>query len=287
MGGNRQDDLAIASFGTMVRGSAAMFARRRRILSVARRMMAEGGAEGLAMRELARRADVSLRTLYNAFGSKERLIVAAIRQYFDRFLRAVCDDRDPYHFQSVIETIIAINLRNQQIRPYLAALVAINFSPLSDPAIRVELRRTAAGFLLPWLEFAHASGQLAPGTDIQRVTTNLANLQYAMNQEWLSGVLADDVFVPTILDGVLTYLRGCLRNEAAREAETLLADIHGDRRIAHMLIADTRERLNDLFAGSNALWPVDGMPAPASPGMANADATADRKGMAHGQAEAD
>src|SRR3546814_18334025 len=73
------DDVVIASMGTMTRGSAAMFARRRRILHEARRMMSEGGIDGLGMRELAERSGVSLRTLYTAFGSMEELIAAALR----------------------------------------------------------------------------------------------------------------------------------------------------------------------------------------------------------------
>lgn len=245
------------SFGAMTRGSPAMIARRRRILSEARRMIATGGIEGLAMRELALRADVSLRTLYNAFGSKEQLVVAAIRQYFDRFLRAVCDDRDPYDLNAIIETVVAINLRNQQIRPYLTALVGIYFAPGVESVVKVELRRTATGFMLPWLDLMQTSGQLAPGTDIQRLTANLANIQYAINQEWLAGMLGNEAFVPAILEGVLTYLAGCLQNGAAASVQVLLRDVRGERALTRKLIDETYRRLTELFAGASALWVSD------------------------------
>src|SRR3546814_17721882 len=90
------------------------------------------------MRELAERSGVSLHTLYNAFGSKEALIAAAIRQYYDKFLRVLSEGRDPYDFDWVLSGIVATNLRNQQIRDYLSALVGLYFSPSADQAIHVE-----------------------------------------------------------------------------------------------------------------------------------------------------
>lgn len=255
-GGSTTDDVLIASMGAMTRASPAMFARRRRILHEARRMMVESGADGMTMRELASRSDVSLRTLYNAFGNKEAVIVTAIRQYYDKFLRILSDGRDPYDFNWVLTGIIATNLRNQQIRDYLSSVVGLYFSMSAHEAIRLELRRAAAGFLVPWLELAQARRQLRRGTDITRTVSHIASLQYAINQDWLAGRMTDDMFVPTVLEAVLTHLAGCVRGVALDPIEALLADLNGSGTHAGELIAEERYRLKVILAG-NDFWPAD------------------------------
>lgn len=225
------DDAAIASLGAMQRASPAMYARRRRILGETRRLMSEVGAEGFGMRELADRSGVSLRTLYNAFGSKEVLILAAIRQYYDKFLVAVTEQRNPYDFETVIDTAVALNLRNLQIRPYLAAVVSLYFSSQSGPEVRVELRRVGAGFFRPWLDVARARRQLRDGVDTHRVIANLAALQFAVNQEWLADDIDGAALLPVLLEAVYTYLAGVTQGEAGQRVEELLADVRGPRRL--------------------------------------------------------
>ncbi|HEY7200829.1 MAG TPA: TetR family transcriptional regulator [Candidatus Dormibacteraeota bacterium] len=52
--------------------------RRQRILDAAVALAAEGGYDGVQMREVALRADVALGTLYRYFASKEHLLVSAL-----------------------------------------------------------------------------------------------------------------------------------------------------------------------------------------------------------------
>ena len=53
--------------------------RRERILSAVRDTLSSHGYDGLSMRELAERANVSPTTLYNLFGGKDALVLAALR----------------------------------------------------------------------------------------------------------------------------------------------------------------------------------------------------------------
>ncbi len=57
--------------------------RRERILQTVRECIATQGVINLTIRDLARACRVSVPTLYRGFGSKEQLLVAAIRSYFD------------------------------------------------------------------------------------------------------------------------------------------------------------------------------------------------------------
>lgn len=54
--------------------------QQRRVLDSTRQMLAEEGYDGLQMRALAERADVSLMTIYNRFGNKDDLILLALRE---------------------------------------------------------------------------------------------------------------------------------------------------------------------------------------------------------------
>ena len=57
--------------------------RQRRILRAARALIEAGGFDDLSMRALARRADVSVTTLYNLYGSKDQIRRALVHGLID------------------------------------------------------------------------------------------------------------------------------------------------------------------------------------------------------------
>src|SRR3546814_8565226 len=57
--------------------------RRRRILAEARALLAEAGEPGFNIRELSRRAGVSSRTLYHAFGGRDGILGHAIAEHIE------------------------------------------------------------------------------------------------------------------------------------------------------------------------------------------------------------
>lgn len=62
--------------------------RRQKIMQAARELIRETGDMNLSMRELARRAEVSVATSYNLFGSKRAVVVAVLedeRDFTERF----------------------------------------------------------------------------------------------------------------------------------------------------------------------------------------------------------
>jgi len=59
----------------------AQQARRARILAAAAELASEGGYEGVAMKEVAARAGVSLGTLYRYFTSKDHLLAEVLRDW--------------------------------------------------------------------------------------------------------------------------------------------------------------------------------------------------------------
>ena len=57
--------------------------RRERILETVRQCIASQGVLDLTIRDLATACRVSVPTLYRGFGSKEQLLVEAIRSFFN------------------------------------------------------------------------------------------------------------------------------------------------------------------------------------------------------------
>jgi AcrR family transcriptional regulator len=54
-----------------------------RVLPVVTTMLEQGGPDAVLMRDVARLGRVSLREIYNQFGSRDELIVAAVEQWMD------------------------------------------------------------------------------------------------------------------------------------------------------------------------------------------------------------
>lgn len=67
------------------RGSRRKRRTREKLLHAAMELMADRGAEGVAINEITERADVGFGTFYNHFPSKEAIYEALIHQVFDDF----------------------------------------------------------------------------------------------------------------------------------------------------------------------------------------------------------
>ncbi|SCW34444.1 transcriptional regulator, TetR family [Sphingobium faniae] len=239
------DDIAIASLGTMTRLSDDMFARRRRILQEARKILEKDGPEGMSMRKLATRADVSLRTLYNAFVSKENIIAIAIRNYYDSLLNPLANDANFHDFNWAIRTVVAINLCHQQVPYYVSVLVNLYFSTSIDSSVKEELRHIGAGFLRPWLELNLARGHLLPGVNIDRTIANLSSLHFSINQEWLIGTIDKDDVSRLILESMLIYMSGIMRGTGRAVVEKSLSAFRDDSGELEKVIAQARTMIPD------------------------------------------
>ncbi|MGB7411099.1 MAG: TetR/AcrR family transcriptional regulator [Sphingopyxis granuli] len=216
------DGLAIEGLGTMIRRSDGMMARRRRLLRETRKLLEERGVAGVSVRELAKNANVSPRTIYNIFGSKEQLILLSIRSYYDIFIIPLMSGEEIESLDWVIETAAAVHYRNQQVREYLSALLSIYFSPTVDPAFQNELQNVGAGFISGWIVRVEREGLLLKGITRERAVRDISNLFFSLNHEWLIGAIADDEFVESALKAMLIYLSGITSGRARTEIDNYL-----------------------------------------------------------------
>lgn len=199
--------------------------RRTRILREARKMIVHGGLAGFSVRELAQRAGIAQKTLYNAFGSKENVIALAIRQYMDDFNTRMTTSFERGTLEERLERLIKVHSRNVQIRPYTTAIMGVYNSFTAAPAVRSVIRHVSEEGLRPFATRVETSHQFAPGVTadafIKLQTTN----GYATLTDWCLGEIPDDRLVDHITEnflcGVVSSTTGEIRNEAQRWLEDL------------------------------------------------------------------
>lgn len=209
-----------AAARTLVYQSPTIHERRRRILHEARVMISELGYENFSIRELARRAKVAQRTLYNAFGSRENIIVSAIYQYQQDFNEQVTYGHLGHTLLGRLERLVKVHSRNLQIRPYTTAVMAVYNSQFSDPSIRRGILKLSNDGILPYAEHLAACRMLADGVTAEAYVSTLTRQLYATLSSWCLGEVPDENMIEAMVETflVLTYAstRGATKRDAAR-----------------------------------------------------------------------
>src|SRR3546814_3315268 len=98
-----------------------MAERRQRILYEVRKLVNEEGLEGFSMREISKRANVAPKTLYNAFGDRDRLIGCAIREVYDAVRQNVQFRTSDRTLEGLLDRAIVLNRGNLKERNYAQA----------------------------------------------------------------------------------------------------------------------------------------------------------------------
>jgi TetR/AcrR family transcriptional regulator, cholesterol catabolism regulator len=212
---------------TLIYRSSTIFERRRRIMHETRAMISESGYESFNVRELARRAGVAQRTLYNAFGSRENIIISAIYQYSDDFAEHTHYVHLGHTLLGRLERAIKVHSRNLQIRPYTTAVMAIYNSASSDRTIRQAISKLSDDSLRPFADHLVARRQLAANVTPQAVCERITRFCYCSLSAWCVGEIADADMVEAICETLVMAVAVSTRGAVKREAEDWLQHIRG------------------------------------------------------------
>jgi AcrR family transcriptional regulator len=192
------------------------------MLEVAKEMIAEGGSAGFTIRELGRRAKVSVTTIYATYGDKEGLIAAAIQDYFDGL--AVARVRPT---TSLPALVAATDLARDAIlanKAYARQYAELFFSGTVDPRIykAIQGTATASNGRLPWLQKIAREGDLVPGLELDYVIASLANQGLMVLHDWAQGRIRDEDLATAIKMGFLITARGVTRGPTHLRVEAEL-----------------------------------------------------------------
>lgn len=181
--------------------------RRRRITAAARDLIRETGDTGLSMRAIAARAEVSLSTPYNLFGSKRAIVLAVLDDIDDfaaRFGKMQGVDAIERIFQAVSITIGYYAADPEFYKTLWTAL--LDSSGKDERTALLTPERKA--FWMALVGEAVRAGALAAEVDIDLMTRNLDLTFAATMLTWVFEATSPQELEPSVGYGYALALAG-------------------------------------------------------------------------------
>lgn len=223
-----QSKAAEISKGRSGYASPLIKARRHRILTETRKIISDQGIASVAMEDVANRAGVAKRTIYNAFQSKERLIAAAIQQYFDEYATRLTFETEEATVDRIIERMAIVARRNLRIRNYTRALMNIYYTHEVDPEIQRAIYDIAAASHEPWIRQLQRKRQLQPWINADELVRSIVAFRYSLAFSWAEGQISNEEFILSLIRGVLLFVAGASRGQARKEIESRLSTLEAN-----------------------------------------------------------
>jgi AcrR family transcriptional regulator len=214
-----------------------MAERRERILAAAREIIAEGGFEGLTMRALARASRVTVPTIYNLIGSRDRVLIAAVEEQTERFLAGIeaGEHATPAaRLLSVVEACVRELLR--QPRYYRSLLRLLASSP-EAAKVRTEVGRTLARELGRGLDDLRDAGELVGWVEDAALLHRLVAHLAFTSLQWADGELSNDALRAATVYETSLVLVAVTSGGSRREFERTARQAQG--RVASRRLAST------------------------------------------------
>ena len=191
----------------MSRREEAKEERRRRIITAARDLIRETGDTGLSMRAIAARANVSLSTPYNLFGSKRAIVVAVledIREFHERFAKLRSVNAVERIFQA-----LSMSIRYYVDDPGFYRTLWTGMFDMSGKEVRAALARPERdAFWLALINAAAEDGALLADIDTDMLLRDLDLTFGAVMLNWVLGALSVEELAPAAAYGYALTLRG-------------------------------------------------------------------------------
>ena len=207
---------------TPIYDSALMHERRQRILAETRRVIEENGIENLSMRELCKRADVAQRTLYNAFGSKDRIVGLAIQENYLEQVARMKFTTAPDTMEGVIERLARVCMHFGRQRNYLKAVMDLYFAPTVHKDTIQMMRELSYGNVRPWLQQLQARELLSPYLTLEQVEGDMTDLAFSVMRKFTSGEIGVARMADESVRGMLVLTVGSTTGEAQARALRVL-----------------------------------------------------------------
>lgn len=199
----------------IARGSATrnanMALRRKRILDTARDIIADAGFEALSIRELARRAGLTVPTIYNLIGNKS----AVVAQLFDatispfEHLQYINNDDDPAGGPERFYGALIASLGENE-NYHRAEFLAREHLRKAGDAMAISIHARVVHIAIEACEQAHDAGLLRGSLTSRQLGEQIDHLVRLAFQDWASGSINLERLHRRLLVG--TYL--CLAADA-------------------------------------------------------------------------
>lgn len=204
--------------------------RTERILSTARRLIAERGYNGINMRDLARESRVSVPTVYKLCGDKNEVLAKAVQGQFTELLRAFTQAGGKTGLERVMAIVEGCGRELVRLSRYSHAVLAV----LVGSGQMGEVSELIAGALSDGIEAGlnemKESRQLAPWADPRTLAEQIAGLTILSTIEWETGHLADENLQPAMVYGTALMLASATRGAASKRLVDQARQVQGKAR---------------------------------------------------------
>lgn len=204
-------------------------ARRRRIVEAARALIRETGDTGLSMRAIAARANVSLATPYNLFGSKRGVVMAVLedaREFQEKFSSL----KDLSAVDRIFRALSITLAYHVQDPEFYHTLWASLLDPRGgDAELRAEL--ITPQNTLFWrglLDEARREGAIAEDIDMDLLQEALSGRFAAVMLKWVMGGGSVRELEPAACFGYASTLCACATNSFRPEIRRRMLDFQAE-----------------------------------------------------------
>ncbi|MBO6701437.1 MAG: TetR/AcrR family transcriptional regulator [Pseudomonadales bacterium] len=173
-------------------------ARRAAILRTAREMIAERGYEAITIRELAEACRVSVPTLYNQFGGKDKLLAAAIEDHFGGGGQDVSIFTELSGFDRIFAMLEFIAQRFLADPGFHRRLLEAFSSLESTQDVQTSITESLLHEIAGELEVTALQGDLANWVDVELLSGQVTTAFVSATVIWGSGQVADEQLLASI-----------------------------------------------------------------------------------------
>ncbi len=188
--------------------------RRERILETVRQCIVEKGVIELTIRDLAEACRVSVPTLYRGFGSKEQLLVEAIRSFFNtQVLGEQLESSDLKGAERILATVDLCGKTIAEMPEYNQQLFALFMSSDFGAKLGWDITESITYYLRQGLNEIAASGDLHDWVDKDVLAERLAAQCIIAAMEFCGGDLSTDGFLAAFGYSVALLMLASCRGE--------------------------------------------------------------------------
>ena len=191
-------------------------------------MLEELGYKGMKIRDLAKRAGVAQGTLYNRFGGKDGLVLAAADELLAQLSASDGQDAAVEGLEAIFARSRLVGAQIEATPRYADAMTRILFrvGP-DDPLVDVLFARSFP-FLKAQLETAQKNGEVRPDVDTDLVARHLVGQQWGVVLLWMMGLIpTQDNAMERQRSEVMTLI-GIATDSTRKRLEARLAELGKD-----------------------------------------------------------
>jgi AcrR family transcriptional regulator len=200
--------------------------RQKRIVEVAEKLLRESGGVAFSMRALAAHANISLKTAYNLFGSKQGVMLQIFRaeqlRFLDELREVSAEDKLDEVFLR-LELAAKHFLQNEEFYRYIFNVAdAVNVGTRQDPAR--EVFETSRRYLVD----AMASGVVLTDFDLDMAAEHFTDLFSSAVKEWAKGAVPSERLYQRMAYGQAVALAAVCAPEGAARMRRLAVALQSD-----------------------------------------------------------